>query len=95
MAKRQPDSRLVPEGKVLKDEYAKNYQFSAHISEYHKEWIDKKRETENGFSASKRLRQLLDLMILNDSEVDIPQECFIEEGEQENTALEGIEVFKE
>jgi hypothetical protein len=38
---------------------------------------------------------LLDLMILNDSEVDIPQECFIEEGEQENTALEGIEVFKE
>lgn len=95
MAKRQPDSRLVPEGEEIKDEYADNYQLSAHIAQYQKEWMEKKRESENGFSISAEIREIVDALILNDEDVDIPDYCFIEEGEQENDALQGIEVFKE
>lgn len=88
MGEHSPTTDIVPEGKAIRQDSKETKQVSTHIATYHKEWIENK----EGFNLSKNIRKMLDHLIEQD-EVDIPDDVFVDEEEAQSETESGIEVF--
>lgn len=85
------DDSIAPPGKIIKEDKKESTQVSIHVYQYHKDWLDEKREEET-FILSEKVRELLDHIIVQD-EVDLPDETFINPEDVEEEERSGIEVF--
>lgn len=88
----KPRVQITPEGKIIHPDYQETEQLSTHVAKYQKVWMDKKRE-DDSFNLSEQIRNMLDYMIIEDEDMDIPEEVIAQRDEIKDGDKDVLEVF--
>lgn len=81
MGDHNPKRQITPEGKVIKPKYKETHQLSSHIAKYQRKWIKEKKKDEK-FNISGKIREMIDVMILED-ENGLPEDLLMNEEDLE------------